>query len=556
KVLSIKEPKGDSDIKDLRIVGKVSSKESKNSDTVYNIIWNKASLLGKETNLDEPFLSKPHVEGEIDEGDKFTIKGKPEVLAKAYEDLTKGNIENEKEKKKEEKKNELGHTPSNNSGFQSGGYGNPQPQREMPQFNPQFEKLTNVTTTDGCTIRVDLSAMQAVVQERVLRGGKEIVSCHDSNLKYEIVKDFQACTPKIDAKENVAFKQYRLSYRNSKDEVVQVEKCQPDKINPIQIVETIDGCTQSNFDDKPIVNTRKIVDIDGVITQISQCLPKVNAVLRGEICQDEPYYYNEDTKLIHVVKAFFYDDNGNELQISSCIPTDEIINAEYETCGIKHSDNEKMSYINAFPVVIRGNEKIKAGACMLYEKAPYTQANLTLIASPIGSEQIKVANDILKPYPNMELSRIPSFTYDDSNYLLTSKIDSGFRYTLQDPKNYYNQLNQKAVLPEYGYTGVAAAPWLDNSGNEINFEYSDELPTWSVHISAPKYSSQSSGIGDTGLIKWYYYDLSFSKPVCYTSMVNEVPTYIRIDGSTYKDLDSPVRSFKICGSGRKLGEAE
>ena len=170
-------------------------------------------------------------------------------------------------------------------------------------------KITETST--GCSLRVDYNLHKVFVQTKKVQDGLEVQSCQDTNISFDLKKDYESCST-----QNM-FTYYYLDQNQIKSNV---GSCVYDDT----IVETVTGCSAriDYTQNKVFVQTRK--------------LQKGSQV---ESCSDSATYYllKKDYDSCQTPNKFlyYYLDSGQKVNnVGSCVYDDTIVETE-QGCNLR-----------------------------------------------------------------------------------------------------------------------------------------------------------------------------------------------------------------------------
>ena len=242
------------------------------------IKWNNLADGDKKIALSENFESKPTVKKNLEKGDVVKAYGNPEVLKEAIERLKLSSEQNHRA---------LSNNPSAapmNGGSGYGTHNNPNAKQQQ-DFEPKFAtKKKFGTTKEGCSIRYDLQALKAFVQEKITVNGVPEGDCKDSDFAYPLFEDFNAGCPVI-TEEDKTFKQFAYSFIDSTGNKVVATECAKSS-DGLEHKYDNSECTIINHDEQLYseVFARRYVESSGIKTYISSC----------EAIRSQPYALNND----------------------------------------------------------------------------------------------------------------------------------------------------------------------------------------------------------------------------------------------------------------------
>lgn len=150
-------------------------------------------------------------------------------------------------------------TPSSDSGTPAASQGNsandmaaayksPTPLASTPTTASTPTDITSTnTTTEGCTVRIDLLQMKAYQQSKVqtLTNGTVTTdgTCSDSEVSWPLNKSYSSCPDVVDTANMVAYPQYTLYYTDNGAANHTVTDCAKDASSPYTITEDESQCS-------------------------------------------------------------------------------------------------------------------------------------------------------------------------------------------------------------------------------------------------------------------------------------------------------------------------
>lgn len=390
-------------IEAMAIEGINNDKPTQAGTKEVNIMWGTASVMGKNgekytTHITKPLNSTVETpqEGDVQAGNQFTAKGDPNELIAAWGRLQQlMEAEETSPEAKERKPEDEAKTSKSAGGTQSD-----EPEDQI--FTPKTEVKANpviTSTSNGCNINIDRDQMVAIVQERTLEDGKEIIACQDTLTRYPLEKKYNVCPVSI--QDGQVFEQYTLNY---KDPVsggsIQVDDCTPDPdraktltldtascsirhdMNANQSfqmgkktyqdanggVVTIQDCQDTGVTYphvvtrdtcSPVINmsgktvtqqTRRKISIDGVDQFITECAPEASSTaIEEEICSSPRYTHDMPAKTSYLNKTLFYMDEGSRVELQNCQRSDVSFEHKQEatSCTPINHDEQRQTVMYA-----------------------------------------------------------------------------------------------------------------------------------------------------------------------------------------------------------------
>ncbi|MDD2840007.1 MAG: hypothetical protein PHY80_02655 [Rickettsiales bacterium] len=232
-------------LKDMKLIGK----KVKQSEDVVNIDWNKIKLGEAEATLSAPFSSKVKITNDIKSGHKFSAQGNYSNIISAMEELLQQQEDStNKQARLGTNTNSSSDTTSSfQASFKPLSYDNLNNNKDSSSTTETGEEIT---VTDGCLPYVDYELNTIYIQQRVLRDGQELQSCHNSDVSFSLRKDYDACPDKEDSStgaKEIYFQYYYIDARNGNDVRHDIGQCQIDETQSTggnyQEVTTTDGCS-------------------------------------------------------------------------------------------------------------------------------------------------------------------------------------------------------------------------------------------------------------------------------------------------------------------------
>jgi len=239
QIINIDDAAKKNKLEKVSVIGtKIHHEATANSKAVTEISWNKASLADKTTELSSSLKSKVVSSNGLAIGDKFKAKGDEKQLIESIEKLS---IKEAPEKKPVHKKSAK--TNSNSSGSNSSDPSN----SGMASNTSKLSSLsavrqsaasisstttsdpgTEVTSTTGCSWRVDYQLNKVFIQERTTLDGKETRACHDSATSFTLQKDYNICPITVNTSTSKVTPNFQYFFLDAEKGTNAVDSCQPD----------------------------------------------------------------------------------------------------------------------------------------------------------------------------------------------------------------------------------------------------------------------------------------------------------------------------------------
>ncbi|HVJ35203.1 MAG TPA: hypothetical protein VND94_18980 [Terriglobia bacterium] len=381
----------------VRLVGTSATTAIQNGKRVA-ITWTTVTRVdtGRTINVETPLASNLRVTGaSLPANTKITAKGDATDLYTAirslFDDQAAQQISNTTGGSASKKSQDAAPTASGPAS--TNGDVTAQPQKTASQDNSSDSSSTETptydTTTNGCTIRVDLGQMQAIQQEATTTtiGGKTTQgACEDGMTRYSIQKtglgcsdvvgDNQAqgqtrlyyvgddgkpvtvqdctpdaelvypfadeagtCTPQIDNNAMMVYDQVQTVYHDNKNTRIVVNDCHPTG-DGYQLLTTTDGCSlRDDFDKKQTVEqNRQYYTKGGEQHFTSSCQDDANTYpMQVEACQ--PIVDSTAMKVFNAQRYFINLPTGKSYR-SECAPIDSgtDLQATTDGCEMGHYD--------------------------------------------------------------------------------------------------------------------------------------------------------------------------------------------------------------------------
>lgn len=564
----------DAGLDKMIIEGKIVETKDKGRDKVHSIIWNKAKYDEKEVDLDTPLQSKVVADKKIKKGDEFSAKGYSGDLVKAWEELQKkrsSNASNKSESSDKDttKKDSISSNGNNDIGYLSTNYGNSAngSGQQLPEVNPNFTPSEIITTSEGCSIRVDIDSGLAIVQEQQLKDGEVVLSCYDSAESYPLEKSYARCQDYIDYSQMKVFKQYDLSYSSpTAGGAIIVQGCTIDSENASDIIEdyakcsfshnykegysikqkrliylannaesefviqdchdsnqrylhqeTGDGCQDKIQDGVVIWSTRKYISVDGKQISISECTPKDNSIdIHEERCLEKPYTHDFTSNQSFVNKNYFYYKDNQKIILQSCTKSEEIMEHKQEIgmCNITHDDAQKVSRINHKIYIEDQGSKVFITDCISSSTpVPYVKVKTRWVKQNTQSGYFKIITPNITRIGYTDLGGNHNVSYDTS-------VDICYNKGLPDVWN------------------LASGEGIDEANSDQFVQYDFRFDNYPI-----KYG--------------FMYRLYCGEPHCTAiTDLNKLPVYTRFDGSEFIERSQIISTMKVCGFGHLVDGRE
>jgi hypothetical protein len=192
--------------------------------------------------------------------------------------------------------------------------------------------ISATMTTEGCDMRVDLAQGVAIQQSRTQTTEDGAITdegtCTDSDKRYELTRNYSACTDAIDLTALTATPQYQLYYTDGGGGTNFVGECQPDADAATAIVEDTNACPVSvdltAGAQKAIIQAALVyTNRNGVMIQVRGCEPSANVaplamVQDADACS---LRHDFDKQQSEELGAWTYEYNGVIYQATRCMPT-------------------------------------------------------------------------------------------------------------------------------------------------------------------------------------------------------------------------------------------
>ena len=418
------------------------------SDNITQVSWDRVMLKDKKIDLSSAFESKIILTNKIEQGDTFKAKGDYKALTDAIEKLLDKEIINKSiisNKIKPQSQGQSSGDVSASSGSNSS---------KLSTLSSLQNSAANISSsaatgevsipvTTSCAPRVDYQLNKVFLQERTTTDGKETQGCKDTSTSFTLQKDYQACPTTIDVSSkkiiynfqffyidedngknvidnckedtsrtqtlkinktyegcsdfinlssNIAYSQYKQSYRDIDGKEILVQDCTVDSEKSYFINEDYNGCTsrhlfdtgysvaQSRFyytkDQKdilvqdcqdtekkyqhvattetcsPVVNNsqvtifnRKYIIVDGIKQYITECSPvSSNVTIKSENCITAPFTHDFTTGQSFQNKNYYYLDlDNNRVEVSTCIKS-EISFVQQDDSSVCSEENDDVNF--------------------------------------------------------------------------------------------------------------------------------------------------------------------------------------------------------------------
>jgi hypothetical protein len=335
----------------------------------YDIRWDKVSLNQKEVTLGESFNSKFISKGEIINR-KVSASGNPKYLIDALNELKSddlNNNHNSNQKKDLTLKSE--EILNNYKGLTRGNSSVPDRSQiglkniEIPEIRPNFSTNKEIITPQNeCSVKVDISQLVAIKQEKLEGGG-----CQESLVRYPLIKIYKSCPMDIDLDELKAFQQYNLVYDDPENSNrILVEGCRRDEDKFFEIEEITEGCKDVSLADG--INTQsRLVYYNEEEMQVRKC--QDSGVIRPYIITKDGCGMQHDVSngvSYAQVRKIYNQDNGNIIVVKDCYNSEELFKHQkvYESCDVRIDYSKKLVFRQNKIIIFNGKEQIEVSGCI------------------------------------------------------------------------------------------------------------------------------------------------------------------------------------------------
>lgn len=257
----------------------------------------------------------------------ITVEGSKAALTAALEKLAAAD------KKDDEKKEVKDATSENAVGSNASGNDLASSYKTPPATTIKAEKeptITVSTSTDGCSVRVDLAQEKAFVQSKEQTFSDGVLSaetqCSDSEVSYPLKKSYLACPDIVSLKDMTAWPQFTWYYADGSGETHTVSECTKDEELPYTIAEDEGQCTiLTDFAAGQAVPQSALVytNRNGAIVQARGCDTSTlsAAVPMTESTAACPLRHDHAAGLSHELSMWTYQRNGVTYQAAPCADT-------------------------------------------------------------------------------------------------------------------------------------------------------------------------------------------------------------------------------------------
>jgi len=600
-------------IHNMVIEGSKVETQLNDGTTKVEIVWEGAYLIKedgekKQTSFFEPLTSAVAVNPSLSEGDKFTAEGNSMEVLLAWERL---NAEDEEVTEEEEEQQTVENSPSSQGGAGGSEQGADPVDFQAPEFT-DTEAPNIVTTTDGCSVNVDIAQEVAIVQERVLEDGVEIQACSDTLTRYPLKQSYAACPLSFDMPNMLAYEQYTTYYTDPEGSGdIQVQDCTPDNEQIIALVSDTSGCSirddfpnnvsiqqaQITYDYQGATQTLQgctdtattyphvevtdvcnaIVDeaggtvsfqsrfkitVDSVDQYVTDCAPDGNSVaILEEACTGgQEFTHDFDTDQSFLNKTYYYMDGADRVDVITCQPSiTTYAHMEDQTvCTALNDDVNRETTINAKTYIERTpGDVVFISSCQgVLPTVPYTYLGGMWRSVSTNSSNITV---------NSDDDTVTTATAGQLNW-----TGDGFSY-IEDPSNIRWSIKSSCDAiggstkwvtgrvsgKKYCLRGSLGVGYTAG-GITIDTINSTEAPSFSTTISQTGYTynayNTSYGMNlpvESPLCDYRQYGTgtySCSIPSCTLNQLEKNPHYLRGDATNYTDISVNEESKYICGS--------
>lgn len=617
RIADLRTAASDIGINQMVITGKKEEVKNADGSRDIRIIWDRAYRMTeegdrKDTVITAPLESEIQVIGDLKSGDQFAAEGSAMELLAAWDRL-KTDEEKDEEDKEEVEKEDV--AADNSPG---GGVGSDQPDQKSDFESPDFAVAENpeiTVTTDGCSVRVDIQQMVAVVQERTLEDGQEIAPCEDTLTRYPLEKAFSSCPLVFDTDAGNAYEQYVLSYNDPTSGQIEVQGCTQDDDRVIAISEDFEGCglyhdfgQQKSFIQSkltyfyqgakqtlqdcsqtdefytheitentcnPIVNedtvtfqNRVKIDVDGTTQYLSDCEPDAStttAVL-SEACQSPRYTHDFDSGQSYLNKNYYYMKDGSRVNVGNCVQstTSFVHNLDETECSASNDDTNKETtlYARTYIEETSGNKTFISTCNPVAPKIPYVAngekwavSSSTLSSLALSSTDSQTRSQNYK-YGNSE----PYWSTVTSHSIMrcsTYKVDTYNRkICILQNGGMMNRHQVYVSTQNYCFYDKIAGSWETQSGITISKAQSTQDPSWTTSINSNGCSTVSNINSSMRRISSTgdacYVSWTCTQPQCQLTNLRAHPVWLRGDGTEWLDTSVTAESLYVCGDGSNL----
>lgn len=475
------------------------------------------------------------------------------------------------------------------------------------EIDPETEYTLSETVVK-CPVRLDIDGGKAYPQEQILIDGEQVQECADTDVSYELVKNYENCSLTFDTDAMVAHERYDLSYLDESGINHMVASCTQDDDRSIPLILTQNACGISHdfendvsyqqeriiYDHKGVTHTlqscqdgdttyshildvngcnpiiannevtlqnRVLINANGVNQVIRDCEPDLATTtsLSEEVCSTQRYTHDFDNNQSMLNKTFFYfDQNGDRQDVINCQPSDVVFEHIEDTnaCSPTHDDTSKQSTLRARKFIEEdGVGKTFISSCEDVDpKIDYVLLGNEWTVASTTTSNLRITGK------DAGSGRI--------GWNSTSGTSSNVPY--YNTSNYIENLHDRKPHASGGYSwGVKQHPpaytgnprWVNFDGSDFDSRYdgkycllSELREPWvttsgiSLDMSLSNESPSWTYTSVNKNASWIY-EFKCTVPVCTVTELHSIPVYTRIDGSMFKDQSVTVSVKHICGDG-------
>ena len=604
RIADLKSAASDIGIHQMVVTGSKTETELPDGTMDLEIVWDRAYRITDEGDRKDTFINIPLESSinipdnyDLSDGAQFNAEGSAIELMAAWERLkTDEEIEEDEELAEDvAAENDAG-------GAMSAGSESEPLDFEGPEFAEDVDPVIEVTS-EGCSVRVDIEQMVAIVQERTLEDGTEVQPCTDTLTRYPLEKAYSGCSLSFDTAEE----QYKLNYTDPTAGQIQVQDCTDDDDKIIQLSETTEGCgvfhdfaqeksyqqskltyfyqganqtlqdcqnteteyphevTRSGCDpviteDTVTYQDRVRIDVNGSYQYISDCTPDPSTTMNilAEACASPRYTHDFDGGQSFLNQNYYYMDGSEKTYVARCkqSTTSFAHKLDESVCEAQNDDTTKKTTMFARPYIeeTAGNQTFIGNCQPVAPSIDYV--NIADVwkqnSSTVSSLMLSSTDSAVVAVQGKSLTLRSYDYYWDAAYY----YGNGAHCTRKTDMPTYNKrlcvgyTNVSFSAPKYCLRGAIAGEWTAQSGVTISKEHSTSLPTWNMDFEGVNYNGMKFMNNQSGTVIPKRF--SCTAPQCQLTHLKAHPLYQRGDGTEFVDTSITTQSLYVCGDGSNL----
>jgi hypothetical protein len=388
------------------VTGVLRTEPGANDQTKGTISWTGVARIDqadKKKPLSSPLqsqLNAPKSEKSVPAGQSLTAQGDVAAALAAARAL----FEDEKKDKQEGTTNtqQAQQQPRQQSG--SGGLGN-EPKNDMMRaiqvpdgngivVNPETADVT-ATTTEGCTVRIDLAQGVAIQQSRITTNGTPTGECGDTEVRFQLQKSYIGCEDLVKKEESKAFAQFRNYYMRTDGTTSYLgDTCQQDSETAFALVEEPGGCTtETNIPELKAYKRSELIYINKqaqrIVVEGCRRTPDADPIAMTKSLEGCAIRHDfAGGNSVQQQKIVYIDGQGAMFQVSGCADSEEaadrfVHTKDFDAC----TPIVNMSTMQAIPqyriFILPPN-----GKSFITECTPDQDAAVAVQESLLGCEQV------------------------------------------------------------------------------------------------------------------------------------------------------------------------